>query len=60
MPKTRIKVRLVTHAWWGVLMGKGDHRRPAQVPESQLLENWEKIFGKKYKVKTEKKKKPKK
>ena len=36
------------------MSGKGDHRRPAQVPVKQVNDNWDKIFGKK--KKNEKKK----
>jgi hypothetical protein len=37
---------------WGFLLGKlmsgkGSGRRPAQVPEKQQEDNWNKIFGKK-------------
>jgi hypothetical protein len=29
------------------MSGKGSGRRPAQVPEKQQEDNWERIFGKK-------------
>lgn len=28
-------------------MSKGSNRRPAQVPQDKIREQWEKIFGKK-------------
>ena len=31
------------------LMGKGDHRRPADVDAETLARNWEKAFGKRQK-----------
>ena len=31
------------------MAGKGDKRRPRQVPLKQFEDNWEKIFGKKRK-----------
>ena len=34
-------------------MSKGSGRRPAQAPEKQVAENWERIFGKKPKKPTE-------
>jgi len=37
------------------MAGKGDHRRPAQVPQKQVDKNWDMIFGKKQKKKNEKK-----
>ena len=29
------------------MAGKGDHRRPTQVPQKQVDENWDRIFKKK-------------
>lgn len=37
------------------MTGKGSNRRPRQVPQKQLDENWERIFGDKKQAEKEKK-----